>query len=60
MSGITERSLNTLELPAIRTLLAERSSYVPGRELAEHDSPGEATVQVLHGRVKSVELRRRP
>ncbi len=39
MSGITERSLNTLELPAVRTLLAERSSFVPGRELAEHVSP---------------------
>ena len=25
-----------------------------GRELAEHDSPGEATVQVLHGRVRLV------
>jgi DNA mismatch repair protein MutS2 len=39
VSGITERSLNTLELPAVRTLLAERSSFVPGRELAEHVSP---------------------
>jgi len=39
VSGITERSLNTLELPAIRTLLAERSSYIPGRELAEHLAP---------------------
>ena len=39
MSGITERSLGTLELPAIRVLLAERSSYVPGRELAEHIAP---------------------
>ncbi len=35
MSGITERSLGTLELPAVRALLAERSSFVPGRELAE-------------------------
>src|SRR6266850_1509143 len=39
MSEITERSLNTLELPAVRTLLAERSSFVPGRELAEHVAP---------------------
>ena len=39
MSGITERSLSTLELPAIRALLAERSSYIPGRELAEHIAP---------------------
>jgi DNA mismatch repair protein MutS2 len=39
VSGITERSLKTLELPAIRTLLAERSSYIPGRELAEHIAP---------------------
>jgi len=39
VSGITERSLGTLELPAIRVLLAERSSYVPGRELAEHIAP---------------------
>jgi DNA mismatch repair protein MutS2 len=34
MSAITERSLATLELPAVRALLAERSAYVPGRELA--------------------------
>lgn len=39
MNGITERSLSTLELPAIRSLLAERSSYIPGRELAEHIAP---------------------
>jgi DNA mismatch repair protein MutS2 len=39
MSGITERSLATLELPAVRALLAERSSYIPGRELAEHIAP---------------------
>jgi DNA mismatch repair protein MutS2 len=35
MSAITERSLATLELPAVRALLAERSSFTPGRELAE-------------------------
>ncbi len=35
MSAITERSLATLELPAVRALLAERSSFVPARELAE-------------------------
>ncbi|OLC55628.1 MAG: hypothetical protein AUH85_08805 [Chloroflexi bacterium 13_1_40CM_4_68_4] len=35
MSAITERSLGTLELPAVRALLAERSSFTPGRELAE-------------------------
>ena len=34
MSAITERSLATLELPAVRALLAERSSFIPGRELA--------------------------
>jgi len=39
MSDITERSLKTLELPAVRTLLAERSSFIPGRELAEHVAP---------------------
>ena len=39
MSAITERSLATLELPAVRALLAERSSYIPGRELAEHIAP---------------------
>lgn len=39
MSSITERSLATLELPAVRALLAERSSYIPGRELAEHIAP---------------------
>jgi len=35
VSDITERSLVTLELPAVRALLGERSSFVPGRELAE-------------------------
>jgi DNA mismatch repair protein MutS2 len=39
MSAITERSLGTLELPAVRALLAERSSFVPGRELAEAITP---------------------
>jgi len=39
MSAITERSLATLELPAVRGLLAERSSYIPGRELAEQIAP---------------------
>src|SRR5438093_7651581 len=39
IAGITERSLNTLELPAVRALLAERSSFIPGRELAQHISP---------------------
>jgi DNA mismatch repair protein MutS2 len=34
VSAITERSLATLELPAVRALLAERSSFAPGRELA--------------------------
>lgn len=33
-----------------QTLLA----LVAGRELAEHDSPGEATLQVLRGRVRLV------
>lgn len=33
--GITERSLATLELPAVRALLAEHSAFIPGRELAE-------------------------
>src|SRR5438105_3047999 len=35
MSTITERSVVTLELPAVRALLAERSAFTPGRELAE-------------------------
>ncbi len=39
MSGITERSFGTLELPAVRALLAEHSSFIPGRELAEHIAP---------------------
>ncbi len=39
MSAITERSLATLELPAVRALLAERSSFIPGRELAETITP---------------------
>ncbi|HUQ41002.1 MAG TPA: endonuclease MutS2 [Candidatus Limnocylindrales bacterium] len=39
VSAITDRSLLTLELPAVRGLLAERSSYIPGRELAEHITP---------------------
>ena len=39
MSLITERSLVTLELPAVRALLAERSSFLPGRELAEVITP---------------------
>ncbi|HYK97770.1 MAG TPA: endonuclease MutS2 [Candidatus Acidoferrales bacterium] len=39
MTGITERSFATLELPAVRALLAERSSFIPGRELAEAIAP---------------------
>ena len=39
MSAITERSLATLELPAVRSLLAERSAFAPGRELAEVIEP---------------------
>ncbi|MEK7863977.1 MAG: hypothetical protein AAB295_12040 [Chloroflexota bacterium] len=39
MSDITARSLATLELPAVRALLAERSSYIPGRELATAIAP---------------------
>src|SRR5438045_1730909 len=39
MSTITERSLLTLELPAVRALLAERSSFTPGRELAHAVAP---------------------
>jgi DNA mismatch repair protein MutS2 len=34
-----ERALVTLEYPAIRALLAERSSFRPGRELAESLTP---------------------
>jgi DNA mismatch repair protein MutS2 len=34
-----ERALVTLEYPAIRALLAERSSFAPGRELAEALTP---------------------
>src|SRR5438067_2677680 len=39
MSTITERSHLTLELPAVRELLAERSSFTPGRELAHAIAP---------------------
>ena len=39
MTSITERSLATLELPAVRALLAERSSFIPGRELADAIAP---------------------
>ena len=39
MTQITERSLATLELPAVRRLLAERSQFIPGRELAEQIAP---------------------
>jgi DNA mismatch repair protein MutS2 len=39
MSEITERSLKTLELPAVRAMLAEHSSFIPGRELAETIAP---------------------
>jgi DNA mismatch repair protein MutS2 len=39
MSAITERSLGTLELPAVRALLAGHSSFIPGRELAENIAP---------------------
>ena len=35
MTTAAERALVTLEYPAIRVLLAERSSFTPGRELAE-------------------------
>ena len=35
MTTAAERALVTLEYPAIRALLAERSSFAPGRELAE-------------------------
>jgi len=31
----TERALATLEFPAVRALLAERTAFAPGRELAE-------------------------
>ncbi len=39
MSAIAERSLKTLELPAVRALLAGHSSFIPGRELAENVTP---------------------
>lgn len=39
MTTAAERALVTLEFPAIRALLAERSSFTPGRELAETLSP---------------------
>lgn len=39
MSTAAERALVTLEYPAIRALLAERSSFAPGRELAEALTP---------------------
>ena len=35
----SERNLGVLELPAIRTLVAERTSFEPGRELAEAMRP---------------------
>ena len=39
MTSITERSLVTLELPAVRALLAERTALAPSRELAEAIAP---------------------
>ena len=39
MTTAAERALITLEYPAIRLLLAERSSFSPGRELAESLAP---------------------
>ncbi len=39
MTTAAERALVTLEYPAIRALLAERSSFAPGRELAEALTP---------------------
>ena len=39
MTTAAERALITLEYPAIRALLAERSSFAPGRELAEALTP---------------------
>ncbi|MDP9281773.1 MAG: endonuclease MutS2, partial [Chloroflexota bacterium] len=39
MTTAAERALVTLEYPAIRALLAERSSFTPGRELAEALTP---------------------
>jgi DNA mismatch repair protein MutS2 len=35
MTSAADRALVTLEFPRIRELLAERSSFAPGRELAE-------------------------
>lgn len=35
----SERNLGILELPAIRTLVADRTSFEPGRELADAMSP---------------------
>ena len=32
---MNEGALNRLELPAIRSLVAERTAFAPGRELAE-------------------------
>jgi DNA mismatch repair protein MutS2 len=39
MTTAAERALATLEYPAIRALLAERTSLAPGRELAEALAP---------------------
>ncbi|MEX2047780.1 MAG: endonuclease MutS2, partial [Chloroflexota bacterium] len=39
MSTAAERALVTLEYPAILALLAERTSFAPGRELAEGMTP---------------------
>ncbi len=39
VSTASERALATLEYPAIRALLAERTSFAPGRELADALTP---------------------
>lgn len=50
-SGRSARSIHSGHDRALRqTILA----LVAGSELAEHDSPGEATLQVLQGRVRLI------
>jgi len=50
-SGRSARSIHAGHHRALRqTVLA----LVAGSELAEHDSPGEATLQVLQGRVRLI------
>jgi quercetin dioxygenase-like cupin family protein len=46
------RSAHTLFGGSGHTLRQTLLALVGGQELAEHESPGDATLQVLHGRVR--------